>query len=1082
MASTKKNEFSLLKQRADKYALTVSQRFSKAVNDILALQKEYSLEEGEVFSFDDNPRIARQVQDILRELHSATETAIHNGIRLEWKNANDAIDSLLESRMGKEAMHDATFAGWMARDNEARDAFMKRRVAGMSLSDRIWRTEKQLRTEMELALSVSIGEGKSASEISREVRKYLQEPDRLFRRVRMSDGSMRLSRAAAAYHPGQGIYRSSYKNAMRLARTETNMAYRAADFERWKCLDFVTGVRIGLSGSHPDYDVCDRLKGDYPKDFKFSGWHPNCFCNAVPITVSDDDFVKMQQAMMQGDTYDVSSQMIHEVPEGFVEWAEENKERVLAGKAEGRLPYFLNDNWESVNNIYNPIKKSAEYQLGVSVLEEMKQIPDVDTEDLKSALLGNSLEVIDAQTKKLQAIKDELNNLTHIENGLEEAKVFGYQEILKADKTVAAKLEYWKDHSYSLSNQADQISYFIGSMENNSIHPKTGKHLQEQYPSWKAQTKAYKKELAKVQNEIEWQSIVGSIKTGTYSTKYDSLSALGEHIGGLIDKLDDIMLASQHDLGALKKVTGELDEWLTAKNGMDSATKALKTTSGTIGDLKKAAQEAAKAGDLAGLKKATSELQKWQTVEPVMEEALKTSLASGSTYIGDLGAKVAEAYKAGDIDLIVKLGQDIKTWSESEKLLVEAKAVFIKGKNYNNAVADMEAALNAGDKAAFDAAFKEADKQKKYALSRRKSKDSKGDVFSDIYDQTRRDAAIWDSVENATVNGKVHGETADKTLRAETERTWKDATARERREKEVAEQFIKGRISEDEFKKICQEEGLIVKVFDPGYGTKEYMTGRDFTHEYTHHYRDVNMPLENRNYNSYGSKQTLERFYAKAEAMTEYIDNCVLPEDMWFQRGDDYLDVVVSRLNFAGTEVPKGWESDPSKLVGLVMEEGGFMSTGSRKASGFLKRVTFNIFAPKGTKAVYVEPFSDFGAVTADGLSYGDKRKFGRFWDGKEGQIDKLTPKNRKKILELQKELIEARTKGDGIEVRRIQRDLNDLSVFSDEHETLFQRGTRMRITRAYMEGGQLFIDVDIVGQSKRDLSYVKKNYILGKG
>lgn len=344
MASTKKNEFSLLKQRADKYALTVSQRFSKAVNDILALQKEYSLEEGEVFSFDDNPRIARQVQDILRELHSATETAIHNGIKLEWKNANDAIDSLLESRMGKEAMHDATFAGWMARDNEARDAFMKRRVAGMSLSDRIWRTEKQLRTEMELALSVSIGEGKSASEISREVRNYLQEPDRLFRRVRMSDGSMRLSRAAAAYHPGQGIYRSSYKNAMRLARTETNMAYRAADFERWKRLDFVTGVRIGLSGSHPDYDVCDRLRGDYPKDFKFSGWHPNCFCNAVPITVSDDDFVKMQQAMLAGEDYDVSSQMVKDAPDGFDEWAKENKDRIIQARKNGTNPYFVRDN------------------------------------------------------------------------------------------------------------------------------------------------------------------------------------------------------------------------------------------------------------------------------------------------------------------------------------------------------------------------------------------------------------------------------------------------------------------------------------------------------------------------------------------------------------------------------------------------------------------------------------------------------------------------------------------------------------------------------------------------------------------
>ena len=30
-------------------------------------------------------------------------------------------------------------------------------------------------------------------------------------------------KAAQAFHPGHGVYRSSYKNALRLAATETNM-------------------------------------------------------------------------------------------------------------------------------------------------------------------------------------------------------------------------------------------------------------------------------------------------------------------------------------------------------------------------------------------------------------------------------------------------------------------------------------------------------------------------------------------------------------------------------------------------------------------------------------------------------------------------------------------------------------------------------------------------------------------------------------------------------------------------------------------------------------------------------------------
>lgn len=58
--------------------------------------------------------------------------------------------------------------------------------------------------------------------MTRDLRNYLQHPDVLFRRVRDQHGILRLSQAAKDYHPGQGVYRSSYKNARRLTATETN--------------------------------------------------------------------------------------------------------------------------------------------------------------------------------------------------------------------------------------------------------------------------------------------------------------------------------------------------------------------------------------------------------------------------------------------------------------------------------------------------------------------------------------------------------------------------------------------------------------------------------------------------------------------------------------------------------------------------------------------------------------------------------------------------------------------------------------------------------------------------------------------
>ncbi|EJW89679.1 hypothetical protein EVA_22214, partial [gut metagenome] len=74
---------------------------------------------------------------------------------------------------------------------------------------------------------------------------------------------------AAQFHPGRGVYRSSYMNARRLAATETNIAYRTADHLRWQDFDFVVGIRIVLSNNHTCLgsdgkphkftDICDEL-------------------------------------------------------------------------------------------------------------------------------------------------------------------------------------------------------------------------------------------------------------------------------------------------------------------------------------------------------------------------------------------------------------------------------------------------------------------------------------------------------------------------------------------------------------------------------------------------------------------------------------------------------------------------------------------------------------------------------------------------------------------------------------------------------------------------------------------------------
>jgi hypothetical protein len=125
---------------------------------------------------------------------------------------------------------------------EALKAFQERKINGLGLSDRVWNYSRQLKGELELGIDIALGEGRSAAQLSRDLRQYLQNPDKLFRRVKDKHGILHLSKNAQKYHPGPGVYRSSYKNAMRLTRTEINMAYRVADYEKYQQLDFVTGI------------------------------------------------------------------------------------------------------------------------------------------------------------------------------------------------------------------------------------------------------------------------------------------------------------------------------------------------------------------------------------------------------------------------------------------------------------------------------------------------------------------------------------------------------------------------------------------------------------------------------------------------------------------------------------------------------------------------------------------------------------------------------------------------------------------------------------------------------------------------
>ena len=547
-------------QRTEAYAEKVRQLFAATVNEILALNKSVpTLDEGVMYSFDgDNMRIQKKVEALLRQLHSTTTTAIKKGITLEWEKANDACDKLISSCFGKEVLSSPEFSAWNNRNMAAMNAFANRTENGLNLSKRIWQSVQQLRDEMEIAMTVAIGEGDSAQSISRKVRQYLNDPDLMFRRFRFKKGEDEQGKPIygrkwkkrikdektgkyrwidydrSDYKTGSGVYKSSAKNAMRVARSETNIAYRRADNERWQQMDFVLGQRIQLSKNHPRPDICDKLQGDYPKDFVFDGWHAQCFCFATPILMDEEEMAKVTAAFLKGEKYTPRGKQITEYPANFKHWVRDNKENILASRSRGTEPYFIRNNSAAIDEILNPKPKELTIAEKAALRHEARtpeqeaairnawaerqkkhqQIKtaanniakvagdygEVDYSTLQKYIDAGDLSAMQTETKKVaqailaakkaeQALADIIPNVHSWHQQFTMAELQGVYDAVKS------KIEGWS--GLSLEQQAKKLHFeaydFLGG---------NMKGVQQKYATWKVSQEAYIKKLDAVNYKI----------------------------------------------------------------------------------------------------------------------------------------------------------------------------------------------------------------------------------------------------------------------------------------------------------------------------------------------------------------------------------------------------------------------------------------------------------------------------------------------------------------------------------------------------------------------------------------------------
>ncbi len=267
--------------------------YDDAVDKILSGFSVSSLSEKELFAFKNFPKLNEKADKVIKELSPALLTYINTRISDVWELSNTKNDALVDNiftRIKKDPK-----ISLKSHNEKQLETFLNRKVKGLTISDRVWNLNGTFKSEIESAVSAAIEKGQSAQSLAKDIKKYLNNPDARFRKIRNKFGNLKPSKNALQYNPGAGTYRSAHMNALRLARNEINLAYRESDYLRWSQNPGIIGYRIQNSTRVATVcPICKQFNGViFPKSFKFLGFHVQCLCVAIPIQVSDREFEKV---------------------------------------------------------------------------------------------------------------------------------------------------------------------------------------------------------------------------------------------------------------------------------------------------------------------------------------------------------------------------------------------------------------------------------------------------------------------------------------------------------------------------------------------------------------------------------------------------------------------------------------------------------------------------------------------------------------------------------------------------------------------------------------------------------------------
>lgn len=911
------------------YNKRLGRLYSDYVKKLTSLgYEEDVLEDDALFNFDNFPQLKARLDDIFNDYYQNSllcyKSGITDGVALAYNHDEMVIG-------GYSVLTDKAIR--VARDTAAATFISNRTKTknGLNLAQTVWNYCQQTKSEFEMAMSNTIADGikkgSSAEEIGKSIRRYLNDPDMMYRRYhtikvqkngkkkdvvtwrrrRIIDGKVRFIEEPLE-KVGMGVYRSARKNALRVARTEINSAYHKARNERWQNEPFVIGQYIHVSPQHNIDDICNDLEGRYPKDYVWISWHPQCICTSDPITIQGEEKKEFYKRLMAGEDMSnyVSPFAVLTMPEKYNQYIKDNSEAIVKAGMRGKLAWHLQDNTKYWAHLLSP---SDRKKLGLKAVSSRELIL-AKAKERHALRTKEQIDKIQSRWDKHR--RDYYNGLVH--------NLLGSKSVTDIKSQDLFERYYAIRYAIKDKKSASEIASLFDRF-------KRGYQTKLAWTDRKVAMNVMK--VAANYGETDISSVLSALKSADYTLARKEAETLANAISAI--KKDELSLSA---------LIPDVNKWHKQFTSQE----------------------------LHGVYDAVeAKLAQWQSL--TLEQQAKKLQFEAIDSLGGNMHGVQQKYATWKVSQAAYLKKldEVNTaidWININKAYADVKGYSTQSKVYHKILFDLKNAMVAQDKDLAKQLIQEAQDKKNSLIQlkakRAANKDGNGSIpfDADAYSQARKDAAVW----------AKNTKDADDVLRAKCGEVWRNATDEE----------------------------------------KNAIFG------YTSSYHNINEPLRGLTY--YGSAADTQLGLDRIPLMESIINKSYYDKDIWLQRGGG----LVELKKFGLSNYAYATDAEIMALVGKEGTEGAFTFAGVAKGKGFGGNVITNIYAPRGTKMMYAEPYSSFGNGS------------GRSWDGIAKQ-----------------------------------------STFGSESEIILQRGTTFRVTKVEKSGNTWYIDVEVINQDVLPFPYI---------